>query len=138
MNRFMNPLVMPPSESEPSQSWSIQIKAILTDEAARVTKLLTGAILATGGWVLSRGANDAGVVNMLFEFERQQCLEIYTMLIVAGLDLSPLGHLKLTELCQCTRNHFGDCRAEIVSVDLEINAYPAEIPQVSQGTNETL
>jgi len=99
--------------------------------------LLTGSILSCGGWVLSRGPDDAGVLNMLFEFERQQCLEIYTTLIAAGLELSPTAHLSFTELCQCTRSHFEDCSCEIVSVDLEVHSLVVETRKVDRNAPET-
>src|SRR5208282_3428461 len=81
--------------------WALQMKAVSTEEPSRLVQCLTGAILGCGGWVLSRGANDTGMVNMLFEFERQACVDIYSILIAAGLELSPIGHLRFTELCQC-------------------------------------
>ena len=87
----------------------MQMKAISVEEPSRLVQTLTGAILGCGGWVLSRGANDTGTVNMLFEFERQACVDIYSVLIAAGLELSQSGHIRFTELCQCTRNHQQDC-----------------------------
>lgn len=106
--------------------WAIQMKAISIEEPSRLVQTLTGAILGCGGWVLSRGANDAGAVNMLFEFERQACLEIYSVLIASGLELSQNGHIRFTELCQCTRSHQQECGSEIASIDLEIQTFPIE------------
>jgi len=103
--------------------WALQMKAISVEEPDRLVRTLTGAILGCGGWVLSRGANDAGTVNLLFEFERQSCVEMYSILIAAGLDLSQSAHIRLTELCQCTRNQSRDCSSEIASVDLEIQTF---------------
>ena len=105
--------------------WAMQMKAVSTDDPARLVPVLTGAILGCGGWVLSRGANDSGTVNMLFEFERQACVDIYSVLIAAGLELSQSGHIRFTELCQCTRSHQRECGAEIASIYLEIQTYPA-------------
>ena len=102
------------------------MKAVSAEEPARLVQSLTGAILGCGGWVLSRGANDSGTVNMLFEFERQACIDIYSILIATGLELSQSGHIGFTELCQCTRNHRGNCGSEIASVDLEIQTFPEE------------
>jgi len=114
-------------DKSPSRSaaipWALQMKAISVVEPARLVQVLTGAILGCGGWVLSRGANDIGTVNMLFEFERQACVEIYGVLIAAGVELSKSGHICLTELCQCTRSQKRDCGREIASVDLEIQTY---------------
>jgi hypothetical protein len=106
--------------------WALEMKAVSQVEPSRLVCSLTGAILGCGGWVLSRGASDSGIVNMLFEFERQACVDIYSVLIAAGLELSQSGHLRFTELCQCTRSQGRLCAAEIASVDLEIQTFPAE------------
>jgi hypothetical protein len=113
--------------------WALQLKATTMEEPCGLIQTLTGAILGLGGWVLSRGADDAGTINMLFEFERGRCLDMYTVLIAVGLDLSQLAHLRFTELCQCTRSHFADCSDEIVSVDLEIYRFPIETNAVRTG-----
>lgn len=109
-----------------SSPWAMQMKATAMDEPEPLVRTLTSAILASGGWVLSRGASDTGVVTMLFEFERQHCVEVYTILVAVGLELSALAHLRFTELCQCTRSHHEDCGAEIVSIDLEIHTFLME------------
>ena len=106
--------------------WAMQMKAVSVEEPSRLVQTLTGAILGCGGWVLSRGANDTGMVSMLFEFERRACLDIYSMLIAAGLELNQYAHIRFTELCQCTRSQPRDCAAEIASIDLEIQTFPAE------------
>lgn len=106
--------------------WAMQMKAVSLEEPSRLVQSLTGAILGCGGWILSRGADDAGLINMLFEFERRSCVDIYTILMAAGLELSQSGHIRFTELCQCTRNHQRDCGAEVASIDLEIQTYPPE------------
>lgn len=102
------------------------MKAVSAEEPSRLVKTLTGGIIACGGWVLTRGATDAGTVTMLFEFERQACLDIYSVLIAAGIELSQYGHIRFTELCQCTRSQQRDCGTEIASVDLEIQTFPIE------------
>jgi hypothetical protein len=109
----------------PPIPWALEMKAVSVEEPSRLVKTLTGGILGCGGWVLSRGASDAGTVNMLFEFERQACLDIYSVLIAAGLEISQTGHVRFTELCQCTRSRELECGREIASVDLEIQTFPA-------------
>lgn len=106
--------------------WAMQLNAVSLEEPGHLVQTLTGAILGCGGWVLSRGANDSGTVNMLFEFERHACIDIYSVLIAAGLELSQNGHIRFTELCQCTRSNQRDCGAEIASVDLDIQTIPTE------------
>lgn len=107
-------------------SWIMQLKAVSAEEPARLVQSLTGGILGCGGWVLSRGASDTGMVSMLFEFERQACVDIYSILIAAGLELSQSGHIRFTELCQCTRSHPEDCGSDIASIELEIQTFPVE------------
>jgi len=114
--------------------WAMEMKAISIEEPTRLVQTLTGAILGCGGWALSRGANDQGSINMLLEFERQACVDIYSVMIAAGLELSQNGHIRFTELCQCTRNQQQDCGAEIASVDLEIQTFPVEMTQNSRPT----
>lgn len=112
--------------------WTMRMRAISLAEPSRLVQTLTGAILGCGGWILSRTANDSGGVNLLFEFERQVCVDIYTILIASGLELSQSGHLRLTELCQCTRLHAVECGGQIASIDLEIQTYPLEMATSSQ------
>jgi hypothetical protein len=64
---------------------------------------------------------------MLFEFERHACVDIYSVMIAAGLELSQAGHIRFTELCQCTRSHLRECGTEIASIDLEIQTVPVDI-----------
>jgi hypothetical protein len=103
------------------------MKAISIEEPSRLIQTLTGAILGCGGWVLSRGANDSGTITMLFEFERQACVDIYSIMIAAGLELSQNGHIRFTELCQCTCNQAQEYGSEIASIDLEIQTFPVEM-----------
>lgn len=107
--------------------WAMQMKAVSMEDPSRLVRSLTGAILGCGGWVLCRGANETGLINMLFEFERQACVDIYSVLIASGVELSQNGHVRFTELCQCTRSQQQDCGNEIASVDLEVQTYPVEM-----------
>ena len=104
----------------------LQMKAVSTEEPSRLVSTLTGAILGCGGWMLTRSCNDSGQVNMLFEFERRICMDIYSLIIAAGVELGPSGHRRLTELCQCTRIRPRHCEHEIASIDLEIQTFAQE------------
>lgn len=85
--------------------------------------------------MLSRGASDTGLVNLLFEFERHNCIDIYSVLIAAGVDLSPSGHKRFTELCQCTQFGSEEIYGEIASIDLEIQTYSSERTQDSESSH---
>lgn len=104
--------------------WAMQMSAISVEAPDRLVKTLTGAILGCGGWVLCRGTSDTGAVNLLFEFERRICMDIYSVLVAVGLDLSQSGHIRFTELCQCTALNPKVCGRDIASVDLEIQTLP--------------
>jgi hypothetical protein len=124
---------MPHLDEVPAMAipWVLQMKAVSSSEPTRLVQTLTGAILGCGGWVLSRGSNDTGGVSIVFEFERQACVDIYSVLIGAGLELSQNGHARITELCQCTRSHVRECGTEIASIDIEIQTFPVKMTQVS-------
>lgn len=109
----------------------MQMRAVSLQEPGRLVRILTGGILGCGGWVLSRGASDTGRVNLLFEFERQACIDIYTVLIASGIELSQNGHIRFTELCQCTRMGPEERSCEIASVDLEVLTYTLDAPKSS-------
>jgi len=131
---------MPDKHAGQSMSvpWAMQMKAVSNEDPCHLVQTLTGAILGCGGWVLGRGSDDTGIVSMLFEFERQACMEIYSLLVAAGLELSQSGHLRFTELCQCTRSNQMDCGSEIASIDLEVQTFPVEmshIPAFSKPPN---
>jgi hypothetical protein len=114
----------PGSKPEMVVPWAMRMQAVALEEPDRLVRNLTTAILNCGGWILSRGASDTGTVTLLFEFERHNCVEIYSGLVGVGVELSRDGHLRFTELCQCARNGRNDRHAEIASVELEIQTYP--------------
>lgn len=114
--------------------WALEIKAVSHVEPSQLVRTLSGAILGCGGWVLSRGASDTGRVTLLFEFERGACLDIYSVLIAAGIELGQSSHIRMTELCQCTRNQSDDCGHEIASVDLEIQTMPLKPAKLITGS----
>jgi hypothetical protein len=104
--------------------WIMHVQGIAIEEPDRLVRNLSAMIVGSGGWILSRGMNDTGTVTLLFEFERHSCVEIYSGVVGAGVELSRSGHLRFTELCQCTRSCKNDCQAEIATVELEIKSYP--------------
>lgn len=84
--------------------WDLRLTATSPEDPQRVMRFLTGAVLSCGGWVLSRSMAGSDTVEISFEFARAVSLEIYSVLIAAGLELSRDAHMSLTELYQCTRN----------------------------------
>ncbi|HLY40819.1 MAG TPA: hypothetical protein VKR52_06370 [Terracidiphilus sp.] len=121
MKQGVPPLAATPTSPIP---WAIELRAVSMGEPGRLIRTLTGAILGCGGWILSRGTSDTGSVKLLFEFERRSCLDIYSVLVAAGVELNQAGHIQFTELCQCTRLRQPECGNEISSIDLQIQTFP--------------
>jgi hypothetical protein len=89
-------------------------------DVARLIRFLTGAIMACGGEMLSRRFDPHGVAELEVEFSRIVCVEIYCILIAAGLELDRDAHLQLTVLCQCTRERSLETRDEPARLMLRV------------------
>lgn len=86
------------------ESWTLRLTALSADEPERLVRILTGALLACGGWILTRTTEGNQAAELDFEFARVACVEIYAVLIAAGLELSRDSHLQMAGLCHCTKN----------------------------------
>jgi hypothetical protein len=100
--------------------WSLRLTALSADEPERLVRFLTGALLACGGWVLTRSTQGSHAAELDFEFARVSCVEIYAVLIVAGLELSRDSHLQMAELCHCTKNLIASKALDIARADLVV------------------
>lgn len=87
-----------------SDGWTLNLTALSSDQPERLVRFLTGALLSCGGWVLTRATQGDHAAELDFEFARACCVEIYAVLIAAGLELSRDSHLQMAELCHCTNN----------------------------------
>jgi hypothetical protein len=114
------------AEAQTRTCWAMHLDAIALEDSDRLMLRLTDVIAGCGGRILSRAASDTGNMALLFEFERLACVDIYSGLVGAGVEFSSTGHLRFTELCQCTHSGPSDCTSEIVSIDLEIRTYRTE------------
>jgi hypothetical protein len=91
-------------EAEEFVDWDLRLTASCADDPHRALRFLTGAVLTCGGWVLSRSMPGSDFAEMSFEFTRSSSIEVYSVLIAAGLELSRDAHIRMTELCQCTKD----------------------------------
>ena len=106
-------------ESDISAGWMLRLTALSPDDPARTVRVLTGALLACGGWVLTR-TQEKDVAALDFEFARAACVEVYAVLIGCGLELSRDSHLRMAELCHCTKNLIESRAFDIARVDLVV------------------
>lgn len=100
--------------------WGLKLTALSSDEPARLVRYLTGALLACGGWVLTRTTQGNEAAELDFEFARASCVEIYAVLVAAGLELSRESHIQLAELCHCTKNLLESRAFDIARVNLVV------------------
>jgi hypothetical protein len=110
--------------------WNLRLTAAC-DDAARAVRFLTGAVMACGGWVISRSLA-AGGTAIEFAFARATCVEMYSLLLAAGLELSAASHQALAILCLCTRETEPLTAEDLVAVELRIHLVSAA-PGVSPG-----
>jgi hypothetical protein len=115
--------------NDSGEGWDLKLTALSADEPERLVRFLTGALLACGGWVLTRTTQGNQAAELDFEFARASCVEIYAVLIAAGLDLSRDSHLQMTELCHCTKNLIESRAFEIARVDLVVYHNLAKQPR---------
>ena len=80
---------------------------------------LSQAITACDGWVLRHGAVSAGCAEIDFEFPRVHAMDIYCLLVAAGVEFLAEAHQQLAELCQCTR--------QMDEMDAEVGEVPARV-----------
>jgi len=123
-----------PGGSGTSDGWMLRLTARSPEEPEKTVRVLTGALLACGGWVLTR-TQEKGIAALDFEFARAACVEIYAVLIGCGLELSRDSHLRMAELCHCTKNLIESKAFDIARVDLIVYRNGAKR---SQGESETL
>ncbi len=105
-------------------SWFMGLRAVSSEDPARLVQALSSSIPACGGWILSKSFIAPGDVNLAFEFERRVSEDIYGALAAAGVELDQHSHIWLTELCLCTHGRQGECNHEVAGIELEIRSTP--------------
>jgi hypothetical protein len=100
--------------------WELNLNAWCADDAPRTLRFLTGAVMACGGCVLSRRFEAADSVAIEFAFIRAICVEMYGVMIAAGLQLTAQSHHTMATLCQCTRETLEATAGDSVRVELTI------------------
>jgi hypothetical protein len=107
--------------SRAEAGWKLSLNALCAEDAPRTVRFLTGAVLACGGSVLSRRFDPGDSAAIEFEFLRATCVEMYSLLIAAGLELTAQSHWTMSALCQCTRETLETTASDPVRVELTIH-----------------
>ncbi len=119
-------------QSGGQKGWELTLTAACTEDAARTVRFLTGAVMACGGYVLSRRFDGGQAAAIEFEFVRATCVEMYSVLIAAGLELTAQSHMVMSSLCQCTRETLEATASDPVRVELTIRK-GAGVPRFEPG-----
>lgn len=90
------------------------------DEPGKTVYFLTGAIMACGGLMLSRRFHSDGSAALECEFPRAICVDMYAVLLTAGLRLSRNSHLKMAELCRCTHALPRNFEKQVVTLEIDV------------------
>jgi len=89
-------------KTQVAEDWNLVLVATSEVMPKPLLDLLCGGIHACGGRVLTHGKVSEHCADIDFEFGRHSSMEMYSLLVSAGLSLSLEAHHRLTELCQCT------------------------------------
>jgi hypothetical protein len=104
--------------SDSSSENVLYLTALIAEDQATVVPRLAANIPDCGGWIRSRSYFDRGTARFVFEFPRDICVEIYSVLVSAGLQLTADSHALLTELCRCTPHLFGPSLRDLPAEDV--------------------
>lgn len=102
------------------EGWNLRLTALSADDPERLVRFLTGALLACGGWVLTRTTQGKEAAELDFEFARAACVDVYSVLVAAGLELSRESHVQMANLCHCTKNLLESRAFDIARADLVV------------------
>jgi len=103
--------------TESSSENVLYLTALIAEDQSMIVPRLTGCIPDSGGWIRSRSYVTPGTARFVFEFPRDVCVEIYSVLVSVGLQLTAASHLLLTELCRCTPHLFDPGLRDLPAVD---------------------
>ena len=108
--------------TQAGQDWNLMLVAMSEAAPAPLLEHLSHAIVACGGWVLSHGEVSKQCADIDFEFPRAHAMEIYCLLVGAGVELSLEAHGQLAALCHCTRQLGEEERSVAARVNLSVYA----------------
>ena len=95
----------------------LYLTALLAKDQSLAVSRLSGLIPDCGAWIRSRSFVDPQTARFVFEFPRDICIDVYGVLVSAGLQLTAASHLLLTELCRCTPHVFDRSSRKLPAVD---------------------
>jgi len=84
--------------------------------------VLSSAFTLCGGWVLERKTTSASTMEFRLEIQLQAIVELYSSLMVAGVELTRGAHDTLTALCTSHRHVDGVAPGtQVLTIRLELS-----------------
>jgi hypothetical protein len=101
---------------------SLDIQGFSYEERHGFLPILTSAFADCGGWILDRKTLSPSTMEFRVEIQLRAVLDLYSSIIVSGLELTRSGHLGLTHLCTCLKNLSAPADlGQIVTIRIEIS-----------------
>jgi len=91
-----------------------------------VESRLTQVVLDCCGWILEEKPVSVSAYRLRFEVGLADIQDLYASLQQAGLQLTPMAHRALTEMCLCRHHLPPGGEAQIVSIDLYVGTRDEE------------
>ncbi|MEO6829875.1 MAG: hypothetical protein ABI164_08680 [Acidobacteriaceae bacterium] len=91
-----------------------------------VESRLVQIVIDCHGWILEERAISITGYCLRFEIPLSDIPDIYGELQHAGLQLTPLAHRAMTEMCLCRKHLLPSEEAQIVSIDLYVGMLDEE------------
>lgn len=84
------------------------------------------AVVDCRGWILEEKPTSITSYRLCFEVGLEEIPDLYGALQQAGLQLTPMAHRALTEMCLCRKHLPPSAEVQVVSIDLYVGTLDEE------------
>jgi len=99
---------------------SLDIHGFSFSDRFQIMLSLTTSLTDSGAWITDRSTVSPSITELRFEIQLGCVLDLYTALVLTGLELTRTAHAAMTDLWTCY-NNLGTRYNEVIAVRLEIN-----------------
>ena len=98
----------------------LDIQGFSYSDRFQIMLTLTESLTDSGAWITDRNTVSASTTELRFEIQLHCVLDLYTALIMTGIELTRTAHGTLTDLWTCYNNLETRC-SDVVTIRLAIN-----------------
>ncbi len=98
----------------------LRLTAHTAGEVKHILRLLPPALVACGGWLLHCSSSSRDASQVVFEFERSACMDVYVVLVALGFTLTHDSHVLLTHCWQAARRLSRKNTFDVITVELQL------------------